>query len=56
MNENLLLKFTFDANYFYLNSIKKEDTENLNKSNYNWGEMSWFIVKLLKPNKGETVR
>jgi len=56
---NILLKLSLDSNNFYANckNYKTEDKEkenNLNDS-VNWGEMSWFIVKMLKTSQGENV-
>lgn len=56
-SSHLLLKITFDSDNFYINCNynRKEEADNQGKMNYNWGDLSWFIVKLQKTVKGETV-
>jgi hypothetical protein len=53
-NDTLLLKLSFDVNNFYLNANDgKRDEKDI--STVNWGEVSWFIVKMLTSSEAETV-
>lgn len=54
-NAGLLLKLSFDVNNFYLGCNEAKRDEKDKNSTINWGEVSWFIVKMLKNSEGETV-
>lgn len=54
-NAGLLLKLSFDVNNFYLSCNEPKRDEKDKNSNINWGEVSWFIVKMLKNPEGEMV-
>ncbi len=54
-NAGLLLKLSFDVNSFYLSCNEAKRDEKDKNSTINWGEVSWFIVKMLKNSEGETV-
>lgn len=54
-NTGSLLKLSFDVNNFYININEAKRDEKDKNSFINWGEVSWFIVKMLKSSEGETV-
>ena len=55
-NSSLISRLTFDANNFYINSNDVKRDEKDKNSNINWGEIPWFIVKMLKTSEGENVK
>jgi hypothetical protein len=55
-NASLISRLTLNANNFFINSNDVKRDEKDKNSIINWGEVPWFIVKMLKTSEGENVK